>query len=417
MRDVTRRRSGSSGGAAAASVPIYVTCAVSALLFGAGVNGGWNAAPAHARQQAPDGAATRSVSLDVRDAPLNQVIQILGMQTGLSNVVMVPAPGRTFNSVTLRLSDKPIDAVLKAVALSAGATLTLDADGIYYLRPAGDNEPSVPSAPKPAPAVIAPATPAPAAASAVADPRPRRSQPPVKIPLKYLKPSEFVRLLQDPEAGHMPNRINFDPRSITEARPHPLVPITTQTIPVTPIENPAGGGGGFSAGRDSGGVSAGQRGGFGGGGLGGGGLGGPGGGGLGGGGLGGPGGGGLGGGGLGGPGGGGAGGQGNASGLLPEGITSVLGIDIDNSLLVQFTDPADLAAFRDIIRLLDVPPKQVLIKVEFIDVSVNDLNSFGITGTSSRPATSRRTCPAVVRELRPCWRTRPATPSPRFGPP
>jgi general secretion pathway protein D len=38
-----------------------------------------------------------------------------------------------------------------------------------------------------------------------------------------------------------------------------------------------------------------------------------------------------------------------------------------------------LAAFRDIIRLLDVPPKQVLIKVEFIDVSVNDLNSFGIT--------------------------------------
>src|SRR5207249_6256566 len=112
------------------------------------------------------------------------------------------------------------------------------------------------------------------------------------------------------------------------------------------------GGGGFGGGGLGGG-GFGGRGGFGGGGLGGGGLGG---GGFGGGGLGGFGGGGLGGGGLGG-----------GAGLVPPGLV-ILGYPLDNSLIVRGT-PGDIAELRRLIALLDVPPKQINIKIEQIAVT------------------------------------------------
>jgi hypothetical protein len=61
----------------------------------------------------------------------------------------------------------------------------------------------------------------------------------------------------------------------------------------------------------------------------------------------------------------------NATQLLPEGITSILGYNRDNSLLVQFDDPAALAAFRNLIRLLDVAPRRVEVNV-LVEAVVRD---------------------------------------------
>ena len=337
------------------------------LLVAAAAAGG---TAAHARQVVPASTA-RPVTLDVQDARLEKVVQLLGMQTGLDNIVIQTLPGRSFSPVTLRLTDRPMDVVLRAVARSAGAKLEVE-DGTFFLRPLSEEEVkgggSVPARPTPAAlnlenAVVAGSGAAPALAV-----RERRPLQTIKIPVNWMKASDLESVLKDPTGLRIRSQIFFDPDQIQNPKAQLVAPFPIQQqqpiVPGAPGDNPAA----------TGGFSAGQRGGLGGGGGGLGGGGGQfgGGGGLGGGQLGG--GGGLGGGGLGG----GQGGQGQAGQLLPEGITSVLGYDLDNSLLVQFDDPAALTTFRDIIRLLDVPPKQVLIKVEFIDVGINDLNSFGI---------------------------------------
>lgn len=337
-----------------------VTCALTMALLGwAGQGAARAQAPA---APPPSSTEARLVSLEVQDAKLDQVIRLLGAQTNLNNIVIETVPGANFGPVSLRLVDKPMDVVLRAVAKAAGAVLTTGEDGIYYLRP-GNGE----AAPAPAP------TPATPVAAAAADPqnsvvvpqasRVRREKQTVKIPLQFLNPSTFMELLRDPASMHIKQAITFDPEAVL--RPRPTVIGSPSTIlPNGSIETGGTGTGYNAAGRDSGAAAlvAGQGGRLGGGG-----------GGL----LGGGGGGGL----QGGGGGlqGGQGGNGAGAALVPEGISSVIGIDIDNSLLVQYDDPAALTALRDIIRLLDVPPKQVQIKVEFIDVNISDVNSFGIS--------------------------------------
>ena len=74
------------------------------------------------------------------------------------------------------------------------------------------------------------------------------------------------------------------------------------------------------------------------------------------------------------------GGIGGASALLPDGIQSLLAFSNDGSLLVKY-DPARpeaLTELRKIIRLLDVKPRQIQVKAEFVTISQNDINSFGI---------------------------------------
>jgi len=66
--------------------------------------------------------------------------------------------------------------------------------------------------------------------------------------------------------------------------------------------------------------------------------------------------------------------------LLPDGILSLLAFSNDGSLLVKF-DPARpeaLTELRKIIRLLDVKPRQIQVKTEFVTISQNDIDSFGI---------------------------------------
>jgi len=65
-------------------------------------------------------------------------------------------------------------------------------------------------------------------------------------------------------------------------------------------------------------------------------------------------------------------------GLLPPDIDFIMAYDIDNSLIVRGT-PEAIADLKDLIsRYLDIPPKQVSIKAEFIEVSTSDVNRLGI---------------------------------------
>jgi len=67
---------------------------------------------------------------------------------------------------------------------------------------------------------------------------------------------------------------------------------------------------------------------------------------------------------------------GGARGFVPPGIDLVAGLATDNSLLVQGT-PDDIDELRSIVRLLDIAPQQVNIKVDVITVSASILRQFG----------------------------------------
>lgn len=83
--------------------------------------------------------------------------------------------------------------------------------------------------------------------------------------------------------------------------------------------------------------------------------------------------------------------QGNAQGssssgsgsLLPEGIDFVMPYDIDNSIVVRGDDEG-IAEFKDLVHMLDIPPKQVNIKAEFIEVSTTDAAKLGIDWSIER---------------------------------
>jgi type II secretory pathway component GspD/PulD (secretin) len=78
----------------------------------------------------------------------------------------------------------------------------------------------------------------------------------------------------------------------------------------------------------------------------------------------------------------GAGGAGNPL-LPPEGQLDILGFDPDNTLIVRGTD-ANVEYIKRIVRFLDVAPKQVLIRAEYITVGTNELRQFGIDWNLSR---------------------------------
>lgn len=69
--------------------------------------------------------------------------------------------------------------------------------------------------------------------------------------------------------------------------------------------------------------------------------------------------------------------------LWPEGIDDARPFDIDNSIIVK-GDEDGIEKFKKIIRMLDVPPKQVQVKAEFIEVSTTDVKTFGIDWSLQR---------------------------------
>jgi type II secretory pathway component GspD/PulD (secretin) len=68
--------------------------------------------------------------------------------------------------------------------------------------------------------------------------------------------------------------------------------------------------------------------------------------------------------------------NGSARGFLPPGIELVAGLATDNSLMV-LGPPDDIDELRSTIRLLDIAPQQVSIKVDVITVSTSAVRQFG----------------------------------------
>lgn len=69
--------------------------------------------------------------------------------------------------------------------------------------------------------------------------------------------------------------------------------------------------------------------------------------------------------------------------LWPDGVDQAAPFDLDNSIIVK-GDLEGIENFKRIVRLLDVPPKQVLIEAKFVEVKTTDVKTFGIDWSLER---------------------------------
>jgi len=263
----------------------------------------------------------------------------------------------------IKIDQKPFEQVLGYICQAAGATYRKEANGVYVIGPARAKPIEVPTPPAPTP--------------------PTEVQKPLvvieRIPLRYSRASDIVRIIKtemmtdDPfaELRDFVNRSLYE-SSLTMRPPvPPAVPLRLDGSPAVPFNNAPVASPDETA-REIGEGQRGGRGGFGGFGGQPGGFGGQ-----------------LGGGFGGGQPGGGLGGQfgagGQASGILlpPEGLDGIVANDLDNSIIVRGT-PEAIEYIRRILRFLDVAPKQVLIRAEFVTVSRNDAEKFGIDWNLAR---------------------------------
>ena len=74
--------------------------------------------------------------------------------------------------------------------------------------------------------------------------------------------------------------------------------------------------------------------------------------------------------------------NGAATGLLPDGIQAgdILAYDADGSIIVRKRrgDDIPFRRLKELINLLDVKPRQIMVRAEFVTVTQNDQSSFGI---------------------------------------
>jgi general secretion pathway protein D len=341
-------------------LPVVVICAVW---------GGWGSLPAAGAPRAQGNMPL--VSLTLVEAEFRDAVHMLMQRSGTS-IVLEPSEN-PYPRVNVNLVDMPLDKALEYLARSAGAQVRRTEDGVFVIGPRGTSAEPV--------SAVQPQEPVPVSA-----PVRVRTE---KMKLQYLNPSEFLRQLRaDPEIvgmdwaarnsgaliEYLMDMTRPGMRPLTEVRP--IVP-TPQQSPTSPMTTDGASTAGHTSAPNTG---FDQRGAFGGGvglGMGGqvggragfGGLGQPG---VGGG-FGQPGAGGIGG--LGQPGAGGIGGLGQLVQLSDQ--ARIIAVDVDNSLIVVGTDE-DIENIRRFIRLLDVAPRQVEIKAEFVTVKVSEVKQFGI---------------------------------------
>lgn len=315
--------------------------------------------PAYADWQQPADSG-KTVDLELIDADLHVVAATIQQQTGAQ--IVIQDGDQPFKRVTVQLHGATLSKALRYVALSAGADVQSTEDGVYVFRPAQNGGAIEESAQQQEQA-----------------PQPRKDMHWYKLVLQHAVPTQILQILgwdQDvrnvnpyDEAGPAP----LNPEEQLNAAKSTVEMIGSNSTPSVPAARgqvgpaeanrsvddgdgteqanqfPGGFGGGFPGG-------GGFQGGF-------------------------PGGGGFPGAGGGFPGGGGApqngaGGR-NGQGALPTDVDHIYAIQGDNSLLVEAT-PEAYAQIQSIVSKLDIAPKQVQIKVEFVTASVNDVDSFGI---------------------------------------
>ncbi len=360
---------GRKAGVTAALSSLLLTASASAVLVAAGAQPVWAGA-----------ASGKTVDIDMVSADLPTVINLLQQQTGLE--FSIQDTGKPFGKVTVGLSHASLDKALRIIANSANASVTRDADGVYVFRPAGDGtNPGLADTAMLSPEATAPAVPALPAA-------PSEKKLWRKLALEHAIPSEVLKIMHwdkdlrelDPfvrvqmentrpnitvTGSSLVNNSNSSPYGDV-----PSVPVGRGSMganeanrsadPQSQANQFAGaptiqGGNGFGGGRGFGGNGFGGGNGF--------------------------------------PGQGQFGaqqqfGQGNpfqqdAQGgqngqtALPEGVDRIFALQGDNSLFIEAT-PDGFNRVRDIVKNLDIAPRQVQIKVEFVTASVNDVDAFGI---------------------------------------
>jgi len=305
-----------------------VTKAAVALMLTGGICGSLTSA--YAYQASGRGAdevsvpVNKAVDLDLANADLGLVVDAIQRQTGAN--IVIQAGQKPFGKVNVHLNNMPLDRALRNVALSAGATLIKDSDGTFILRQGGQGNQFAQDDDR-TPAVT------------------RQALSPsdlhwYKIVLQHAVPHDVLYLMHwdagvrsiSPFSSSSLPQNNFDN--------HPGI-VLMSGDPVAPSV-PGGNGsrGPAQANRydTSDGSSQAQQ--F-------------------------PG------------GGGGIGGIGGGNQQLPEGVDEMLALQADNSLLLHAT-PEAFQRIREIIKDIDVAPRQVQIRVEFVRADVNDVDQFGI---------------------------------------
>lgn len=299
--------------------------------------------------------------IELLEADLLTAVNMLSRDTGVD--IVIEKDELAYKPVSVNLRDKPLDTVLRFICRSAGASVRLE-QGVYIIGPKDAVSQEKPA--KREESVEAKSEP-PAKAA-----RPRQS---ARFKLNYVAVRDVLAYLQGkdprPLLAHNPHVFvgtQLDPNNPYAALPDTRLPRTLMpnqnlqnvppVVPTQPVDPRRGVDNGAPGSEDK------QFGGYGGGIGGRGGIGGIGGG------IGGIGGG------IGGVGGG-IGGVGGAGALLPEGIDQAIGYDVDNTLIVS-GDPEAIAELERLIAYFDVKPRQLMIKAEFVVVSENVLNSFGI---------------------------------------
>lgn len=334
--------------------------------------------------------AVGGVMLQIKDAPLKDVIMLLTQQTGANIVIADEA--RLAKNVTCSLNDVPLEKALDYVVKSAGVSYTRMEDGTYIIGAAdsfaplispADIQAELPPVEQPAPTVTAPP--------------PQKEKKVAVIKLVHSKPSELLRLLGWNLANPMPNcEIAYPyPGTASQRRERmganvyqstpsgtiynfgegvpminnqPVMPTIDPlnrntgagrtadastgagqvyvgpptrppgyTVPGRPGTAPTATAPGTTPGAPAtttptGTTTTGTSGNF----------------------------------------------------LWPEGLVGdPVPFDLDNSILIKGDDDA-IAQFKQMVRLLDVPPKQVEIKAEFVEISTNDAKKFGLDWSIQR---------------------------------
>ncbi|MDQ2686796.1 MAG: type II and III secretion system protein [Armatimonadota bacterium] len=320
---------------------------------------------AQAQAGGMDASAGRPVDISIVNGDLAMVIKLLQQQTGME--VLLQDAGRPFGKVSVTLTHASPMKALRTIAASANATISKNEDGVYVLRAGGGGNDAADVAPMQA-ALPADPTPAPLANTSLR-----------KIVLQHAKPSDVMKIMHWDQYY---TEINpYGKNNLDTIRPDIITMGGNYMLNANPVNNgynnsndsapsvPIGQGnqGGVAANRSANEANrtadpSDQAQQFPGGGFGG---------------QGGRGGFGRGGGGFGGQQGGFGGQQGGNQQQLPEGVDRIYALEGDNSLLVEATTDG-YEKIKKIIQYLDIAPRQVQIKVEFVTASITDVDSFGI---------------------------------------
>ena len=325
-------------------------------------------APLPARKTTAQNAVVESVELS--DAPLGLAINLIRQKTGIN--VAIKNGSAAYGRVTLSIRRKPISDVLRLMAESAGADFW-EENGVFWFGEKGSapkKDESAPALPVEEKEFVSPA----------------EDIQWEKVRLSYINPHELLHRL-GVDGGPMGTLTDQFTANVLRMLANPAQGPTTSTpnggvllmqnsngggnyqnvaVPAVPTGNQAPtnngaagnavndqtarrdgddfadfGRGGQFGGQPGGGAGGGQRGGQNG------------------------------------------QGGGAAGGLLPDGIqaSDLLAYDADGSLIVRHRrgDQVPLRRLKELIQLLDVKPRQIMIKAEFVTVNQNDESSFGIS--------------------------------------